>query len=193
MADIQIQHIYKSSSGKPVLANFSALLPDGSVTAIMAPSGQGKTTLLRLLMGLEQPDKGSITGLDGMRISPVFQENRLCEYLPVSANLRLTAPQLTDGNIREALGQVCLPPSCAGQPVLELSGGMKRRVAILRALLTEHDLLLLDEPFQGLDSAAKAAVITLIRQKSKGKTLVLVTHDKQEAIRLGAQKWVTLI
>lgn len=193
MADIQFQHIYKSYSGKTVLSDFSALLPEGSVTAIMAPSGQGKTTLLRLLMGLEQPDKGRITGLDGMRISPVFQENRLCEYLSVSANLRFTAPSLTISEILEALEQVHLPPACADQPVLELSGGMKRRIAILRALLTEHDLLLLDEPFQGLDTDTKAAVINLIRQKSKGKTLILVTHNQEEAVSLGAQKWISLL
>lgn len=193
MAHIQFQHIYKSYSGKPVLSDFSALVPEGSVTAIMAPSGQGKTTLLRLLMGLEQPDSGNITGLDGLRISPVFQENRLCEYLTVSANLRLTAPRLTDSDILTALNQVLLPSSCAIQPVRELSGGMKRRVAVLRALLTEHDLLLLDEPFQGLDTDTKAAVINLIRQKSKGKTLVLVTHDQEEAVSLGAQNWLSLM
>ena len=77
MADICITGLCKAYDGKPVLRDFSAVLPAGRVTGLMAPSGAGKTTLLRILMGLEQPDAGSVAGLEGRRMSAVFQEDRL--------------------------------------------------------------------------------------------------------------------
>ena len=78
MQDIVIRGLSKAFDGKQVLRDFSAVLPAGQVTGLMAPSGAGKTTLLRILMGLEMPDRGTITGLQGLRLSAVFQEDRLC-------------------------------------------------------------------------------------------------------------------
>ena len=95
MRDIEIKGLCKAFDGKQVLRDFSAVLPAGQVTGLMAPSGAGKTTLLRILMGLETPDRGTITGLEGLRLSAVFQEDRLCENLNPVSNLRLVTPALS--------------------------------------------------------------------------------------------------
>ena len=143
MEDIVIRNLCKSFAGKPVLRDFSAVLPVGQVTGLMAPSGAGKTTLLRILMGLERPDGGTIDGLAGLRLSAGFQAR-------------------------------------------ELSGGMRRRVAILRALLAEYDLLFLDEPFKGLDRETKETVMADTRRRCAGRTVLLVTHDVAELDAMGA-------
>lgn len=184
MREIVIEGLCKSYDGKPVLQHFSGVLPMGVVTGLMAPSGAGKTTLLRILMGLEQADNGAIHGLQGLRKSAVFQEDRLCEALDAVANIRLAAPACGAEQVREALDMVGLA-DCAGQPVRELSGGMRRRVAILRALLAEYDLLFLDEPFKGLDRETKARVMADTRRRCAGRTVLLVTHEPTELEALG--------
>ena len=152
MEDIVIRNLCKSFAGKPVLRDFSAVLPVGQVTGLMAPSGAGKTTLLRILMGLERPDGGTIDGLAGLRLSAA------------------------------AVGLA----GCLRQPARELSGGMRRRVAILRALLAEYDLLFLDEPFKGLDRETKETVMADTRRRCAGRTVLLVTHDVAELDAMGA-------
>ena len=143
MEDIIIREVYRAFGEKEVLHGFSARLQAGTITGLMAPSGSGKTTLLRILMGLDRPQQGKITGLDGLRVSAVFQEDRLCENLNAVANIRLVTPVLTLETVEASLKAVGLGDS-SRQPVRELSGGQKRRVAILRALLAEYDLLLLE-------------------------------------------------
>ena len=179
MNRIEIRNLCKAYGGKPVLQNFSAVLEEGKITALMAPSGGGKTTLLRILMGLEAPDSGTVEGLEHRRISVVFQEDRLCEHLNPVANIRLVNPNVSRQQALEALEAVGLS-DCTGQPASELSGGMRRRVAILRALLAEYDFLLLDEPFRGLDEKTKALVMADTRSRCRGRTVLLVTHDKSE-------------
>jgi NitT/TauT family transport system ATP-binding protein len=191
MADIEIQSISKAYEGKPVLSKFSAVIPGGKTTCIMAPSGRGKTTLLRILMGLERPDAGTVQGLAGKRMSAVFQEDRLIENLSPVANIRLPTPQLRREEALEAMEAVGLA-DCADQPVRELSGGMCRRVAILRALLAEYDVLLMDEPFKGLDAETKERVIRDARRRCAGRTVILITHDREEADAMGAARILTL-
>ncbi len=182
---IRLDRLSKAYGEHRVLENFSAFIPSGKITALMAPSGQGKTTLLRILMGLETADSGHIDGLEGLRLSAVFQEDRLCENLTASANIRLAAPRKNPEEISHALQAIGLE-GVSRQPVRELSGGMRRRVAILRALLADYDLLFLDEPFKGLDEVTKELVIRDTRQRAAGKTVLLVTHDKEEADAMGA-------
>lgn len=186
MSDIVIEGLCKRYGDRDVLRDFSATLPGGRVTCLMAPSGAGKTTLLRLLAGLETPDAGKIVGLDGARLGVVFQENRLLDWLDAVENLRLIAPERNrDDIIIEELRRFGLG-DCAGRPVSRLSGGMRRRVALLRALLAPADVLLLDEPFNGLDEATRANVARETLRLIDGRTALLITHDPDEAGMLEA-------
>ncbi len=139
MQDIVIRGLCKALTGNRSSGTFSAALPAGQVTGLMAPSGAGKTTLLRILMGLETPDRGTITGLDGLRLSAVFQEDRLCENLNPVSNLRLVTPALSwgGGGIRPG------HRGADGLPAPARPGAVRRDAPpgrILRALLTEYDL-----------------------------------------------------
>lgn len=191
MNQIIISHLSKSYGENKVFSDFSAVFERGKTTCIMAPSGAGKTTLLRILTGLETADAGRIEGMDGLKKSMVFQEDRLCENLSVSANIRLVRQKKTWGRdqkekkeIQEALESVGLAGN-GDQQVRELSGGMKRRVALLRALYSDWDILFLDEPFKGLDEETKTQVMCYTKEKCRGKTVIFVTHERSEAEEMG--------
>lgn len=180
---ITVSHLTKHFGEKNVLSDLSFSIKKGSVTAIMAASGAGKTTLLRILLGLETPDSGSLTLNETPRISAVFQEDRLCENLSPLSNIRLvTGNTVPKSEILAALSSLGLSDS-VGQPVRELSGGQKRRIALLRALLAPWDLLLLDEPFKGLDPESKKTAMDYVLKSAnqKERTVLLVTHDPFEA------------
>lgn len=191
MQDIIIENLCKSYGEKTVLHNFSCVIPSGTVTGLMAPSGAGKTTLLRILMGFEHADSGSVHGLDGARLSAVFQDDCLCENLTPVDNIRLVSRGISKKEAESALMAVGLN-DCLHQPVRELSGGMKRRVAIMRALSADYDLLILDEPFKGLDKATKAHVMQDTRSRCKGRTVIFVTHETAELEAMGVSKLLTL-
>lgn len=176
---IRLSQIYKSYGSKQVFSGFSCSFPLGETTCITGASGCGKTTLLNIMMGITQPDSGSIFGIDGKRLSAVFQEDRLCMNLSASANIRL----VNEGLSRREAGEMLLAMGLEddSQPVSEHSGGMKRRVAILRALAADYDILFLDEPFRGLDQRTKEVSLAYFREKTLNKTLLCVTHDRQEA------------
>ena len=123
------------------------VFPEGKTTCIRGRSGCGKTTLIRLLLGLDIPDKGKIEGISDRKISAVFQEDRLCENLSAASNIRLVCTEtISDRELEEAYKAVALQ-----KPVRELSGGMRRRVSILRALQADSDCVIMDEPLRGLD------------------------------------------
>ena len=180
MQEIRTEALFKAYGDKAVLRSLSLTFHVGQTTAVMAPSGWGKTTLLRILMGLETPDSGAVYGLEGLRKSAVFQEDRLCMQLDAADNVRLVTPGLTRTQAQQALDAVGLR-DCAGQPVRELSGGQRRRTAILRALLARWDVLFLDEPFRGLDAETRRLVLDDTRRRCVGRTVLLVTHDEAEA------------
>ena len=122
----------------------------------------------------------------------VFQEDRLCENLSASANIRLVRQKKPWGRDREEVRQIREAMTAAGlsgcedQPVRELSGGMRRRVALLRALCCDWDILFLDEPFKGLDEETKKQVMDYTKEMCAGKTVIFVTHDSKEAAQMGA-------
>ena len=177
---LRIHNLSKSSDGQPVLSGVSAVLEEGNTYCLMGPSGAGKTTLLRILMGLERADSGRVEGLSGLRISAVFQEDRLCEGFTALENVRLAAaPSLSDADIRKALSAI-LPPQALDRPVSALSGGMKRRTAIGRALLAPFDLLLMDEPFTGLDEDTRRRTAAFIRERAAGRMILLSTHQEED-------------
>lgn len=179
-AVLEAVNLAKSFEGRPVISGFSQRFEAGGHYGLMGPSGCGKTTLLNMLMGLIPPDRGEVRGMKGLRFSAVFQEDRLLEQLPALGNVRLVsdAPRK---EVEALLLQLGLAPDNWRKPVGEYSGGMKRRVALCRALMAEYDLLFLDEPFKGLDEETRAQVMATLWERTKGKTLVLVTHDPWEA------------
>lgn len=177
---LEVKNLSKSYGGKPVLQNLSFTAENG-ITGIMAPSGAGKTTLLRILMGIERSDSGTVTLPERCRISPVFQENRLLEGRSAMENLRFVAGPAMDEDRAAALLTALGLDAGNTQPVREYSGGMKRRLALARALLVPHDLLLLDEPFAGLDAENRSAAAGLVRDAARACPVLLVTHDETDA------------
>lgn len=177
---LEAVNVSKAYDGRPVIRDFSARFVPGSHTCLMGPSGCGKTTLLRLLMGLEAPDSGQIRIPEGTRFSAVFQEDRLLNRLTAAANVRLAA-RASIAQAAELLLELGIPPEILSQPVSTFSGGMKRRVALCRALLTEYDVLTLDEPYKGLDEDTRARVMRLVDVRTRGRTVILVTHAAEEA------------
>ncbi len=181
---LEAKNINKSFGENKVLSDFSYVFQDGRVTAVMGASGCGKSTLISILMGILKQDSGEIFPSGDFRRSAVFQENRLCENLTAAGNIRLvTGKKYSAAQIEKELSTVGLD-GCATKPVRELSGGMKRRVALLRALLADYDVLFLDEPFKGLDSETKAKVLRYTQQKTAGRTVIMVTHDIDECSAL---------
>lgn len=180
MSDIILKNISKAYDGKQVLNNFSLTLSEGKRTCIMGPSGCGKTTLLNILCGLQKADEGEIRNLPG-KISVVFQENRLCEQFTALENVRMVAPEKTE-TAKDILARLGLVNDLY-QKAASLSGGMKRRVAIARALCYDAPLVVMDEPFKGLDEETKETVMETVMQMTEGKTVLIITHDEQEAQR----------
>ena len=184
--NLEIRNLSKSYGGHAVLAGFSHVFPEGKVSCVLGRSGCGKTTLLRLVAGLEPPDAGEILGVPEGGISMVFQEDRLPPQLTAAGCLKCVLRRESgrdtriDGALR-ALGLGDAPD----QPVKEFSGGMRRRVALARALLFPSPLVLLDEPFKGLDDATRTRAIAFAKPLLKGRTTVLVTHDPRDAEELG--------
>ena len=182
---LTVSHLCKSFSGKAVLEDVSLTLVPGQIACLMAPSGRGKTTLLRCIAGLEKPDGGAVMGVPE-RIGYVFQEDRLCDGFSAADNVRLvTGNALSDAEISRHLTELGLGDSLR-QPVRELSGGMRRRAAICRAVCFGGGLLLLDEPFKGLDDVLRRQTADYILRHRGEAAILCVTHDRADAAALGA-------
>jgi NitT/TauT family transport system ATP-binding protein len=188
MGEIELKNIYKKYGETAVFEGLCETFGDGEAVAIMGPSGSGKTTLLRLIMGLEKPDSGEITGTETGRFACVFQENRLIEHCSAPENLRLVLKKdVPEEAIIEELKSVGIGvsnPEELTKPVSKFSGGMKRRVAIVRAMMAEADTVILDEPFKGLDEELKKEVMGYVEDKIGASRLILVTHDEDETKQL---------
>ena len=178
---LEFINVSKSYDGRPVLSGFSRRFPEAGVVCVMGPSGAGKTTLLRLAAGLEKPDSGTIVGRPEGGIGMVFQEDRLPPALTAPACLRCVLPPAPDrdARIESALTALGLGDELS-RPVKEFSGGMRRRVALARALLYPSPLVLLDEPFKGLDAATRDRAVAFARPLLAGRTTLLVTHDEAD-------------
>ena len=186
---ITLRGVTKRFGTQVVLDGLDLDLADGVVTAVMGPNGSGKTTLARLLLGLTAPDDGTITGVDVRRGAMTFQEDRLCEQLTAVGNVRLVLDHATHSvaAVADELRLVGLDPDALAKPVRDLSGGQRRRVAIVRAVLPAADLVVLDEPFKGLDTDAKGQLMDYVRKRCAGRTVLLITHDAAEAEWLDAR------
>lgn len=179
---LKVENIQKRYGDKLVLDGLSAQFPEGTVTGIAGASGCGKTTLFQILLGLEKPDAGYVLGRPEGPIGCVFQEDRLIEAMTARDNLRILWRRraIPEADIESALTALGLG-AALDQPVRELSGGMKRRVALARGLLTPSPLVLLDEPYKGLDEATRREAMAFTAQRLKGRTALMITHDLREA------------
>ena len=200
---LQIHDLCKQFDGHLVLDHVSMELVSGHIYCLMAPSGTGKTTLFRILMGLEHADRGEIIvqrktkeagqaaaekvadwqeneTLQNLCIGAVFQEDRLCEAFSAVENVLMTAASSMSRAEAERELRELLPQEALTRPVATLSGGQKRRVALCRALCAPSDLLILDEPFTGLDAETRMEGIRYLQKKSAGKLTLLSTHQEDD-------------
>ncbi len=194
-----LDKVTKGFQDKVVLTDISKVLTEGDKICLMAPSGYGKTTLLHILAGILKPGKGRITYVErdvqrkGSSVKSeiphpgmVFQEDRLCEELDAIQNVRLTSADW-DKTV-ECLKEL-LPEESLTVPVSNLSGGMRRRVCIARALISPTDYLLFDEPFSGLDEKTRDKAIEVILKYRENRLLLIATHEKKDVEKLSGKLW----
>ena len=180
---ITLENVSRTFEGREVLKNVNLALPDKGAVCFFGPSGCGKTTLLRLLCGLDQPDAGRVVIPKGTRFSCHFQEDRLLPWYTAAKNISLAAEH---ADVQSWLDKVLLHDAGHLYPN-ELSGGMRRRASLARALAHESDVLVLDEPVRELDEATAERMLDLIRDSLGDRLLILVTHDRSQAEKLGCQ------
>ncbi len=174
---MEIKKLCKRFGDNIVLKDFSAEFETKGITAFYGKSGCGKSTLLNIILGLTKPDSGTITGHEHLSKAAVFQEDRLLNWATALDNLLLVHDNKEAAG--EMLEKLALPDSL-NTKVKSLSGGMKRRVALARALFVNRQLLILDEPFNGLDSNIRLKAMDIIKDYSKNNCVILVTHDAAE-------------
>jgi len=181
----KLKNICKSYGDKRVLTNVNLTLTPGEITCVMGASGIGKTTLMGILAGTVKADAGEV--LTTQLVSAVFQEDRLLEWETALSNVLFVtnpASQYVE-KAKQLLTQAGLGDSI-NKKAAELSGGMKRRVCICRALIADYDLLILDEPFKGLDSEIKPVIMGMVKEHlRKNACAVCVTHDAAEVAFFG--------
>ena len=192
--EIELKKIMKVFQDKKVIQNLDKSFLNHEIVCLMGPSGCGKTTLLHIMAGILKPDEGQIiyrisgidTGKSKLYPGMVFQEDRLCEELNAIQNVRLVSHD--SQSVVECLTQL-LPEDALTIPVKNLSGGMRRRVCIARALVSPTDFLLMDEPFSGLDEEARKRTIDVILRYQQNRLLIVVTHDESDLAFLSAKLW----
>lgn len=184
----ELKNIDFSYGDKSVLKDFSLSLPQKGAVCLFGASGLGKTTVLRLIAGLEKPDRGTVEGFENKRITYIFQEDRLLPWRTAKENVALALA--TEPNAeRKAVAQLSALglANDADRYPAEMSGGMCRRVAAARALAPESDVLLADEPFTGLDGENRRILASLLRKKAEEGLVLVVTHDNGDAALLNAE------
>ena len=201
---LELIDVAKRYAGTAALVPTTLTMPHGETTVLVGPSGCGKSTLLRLVAGLVAPDQGEIR-FDGERVEPrnlnrlrvrmgyVIQEGGLFPHMTVAGNVTLMARHLgwerarIDARLHELASLVQLPESLLARYPIELSGGQRQRVSLMRALMLDPALLLLDEPLGALDPMIRYELQQELRAifAQLSKTVLLVTHDIAEAAYLG--------
>lgn len=175
---MKISNLWFSYDNKVVFEDFSLETKEG-ITCLMGASGKGKTTLLKLVAGLLKPDRGTIDN-GNKSVSFMFQEDRLLPWLTVRENVLLVTDKIKETD--ELLKELDIDGNLK---ISELSGGMARRVALARCLLFDGEMLLMDEPFKGMDSKLIEKVAQIIIRQNK--TALITTHSLEEAKALNAE------
>jgi NitT/TauT family transport system ATP-binding protein len=190
MTNLSVKGLAKRFGALEVLARIDAEFSPGSVTAVLGPSSCGKTTLLKLLGGLEKPDSGMVQGFRDSRISFAFQEPRLLHWLSARDNILFALAGMKDRNEAGQRADRFLAAAglgeFAGTPPGTLSGGMRRRLSLARAFAFPSDVLLLDEAFSEVDLKLKVSLMDLFIDlwKAEKRTTIFVTHDVRDAMYL---------
>lgn len=175
--------------GENVIAkDFSLEIGDG-ITALLGASGCGKTSLLRLAAGLEKPQAGRITGIDGKRLSFVFSETRLLPWYSAEKNISVVNPQITADELKKIIEMTEVSDFADKMPS-ELSAGMAQRVSIARMLAYGGDIFMMDEPFKALDGPLKERIMRVCADYGK-KNIIFITHEASEAKAI-AENVITL-
>ena len=175
MMELCVTNLSKSYDGRSVLENVSFTAPVG-LTRIVGDSGIGKTTLLRILLGLERADGGEVAPKN-LRWAAVFQEDRLLDGLDAAGNLRFALGAAYDDSQAKALLGALGLGDVGEKKARDYSGGMKRRLALARALLAPCDALALDEPFTGLDAGNRDIALSCILRAAEKKIVLLAAHE----------------
>jgi NitT/TauT family transport system ATP-binding protein len=184
--DIQCRNLTKQYGSNAIIKDYNATFFESRINCLMGASGIGKTTLVHIIMGLIEPESGEVAGRQGKRIAAVFQEDRLIDHWNAVKNVRLVCEKsISADRNKQELKKVGLEDDLE-IPVKNFSGGMRRRVAIVRAILAKSDLIILHEPFRGLDEELKLRTIDYIKENTKGKTVIVVTHEKKDVQLLEA-------
>lgn len=187
MDAVTVKTVSKLFGNTQVLNRVSASFRMPERCCLMGPSGSGKTTLFRILLGLEQPSSGAVEGMEGLRLSAVFQEDRLCESFSAVQNLLMVLGRNTSAETAVKELSLLLPQDCLDRPVSTLSGGMKRRVAICRSLIVPSDFVIMDEPLTGLDEKTKEITAQYIKTRTENRILLFSTHQEEDISLLKAR------
>lgn len=183
---VELKNVSFSYGELKVLKDFNLSVKAGECICLWGKSGSGKTTVLKLILGLIKAQNGTVLAPD--KISCVFQEDRLIENISLEKNVKLVLPKEKHEKADELIDEFGLA-EFKKTKVQELSGGMKRRVAIIRALAFGGDLLILDEAFNGIDSKNREKIAKIIKREftDKNKAVIMVTHITADADSLDAQ------
>lgn len=180
---IKISNLYKSYGDNTIYNNFSISFPSEGIYTLTGPSGCGKTTLFNIISGIDNDYKGSVIINRNSKISVVFQEDRLLPWFNAEKNISIVNTEMDKAEINKILHLLDLDGTNDKYPD-ELSGGMKRRIAIARALAYSGDIYLLDEPFKGLDQKIKTKLIEYFEQLGRTKLILHITHELSEVKEL---------
>lgn len=189
---IELRGLGLRYAGAAIFSQLTLTLPPGEFSVLLGPSGAGKTSLLRIIAGLEPADEGEVAATDGApllgRVSYMAQQDLLLPWASALKNVMLGARLRGDAENPERaaalLEQVGLPHRASARPA-ELSGGERQRIALARTLYEDRPVVLMDEPFSSLDAITRVRMQDLAAKLLAGRTVLLITHDPFEACRLG--------